>query len=346
MRRSIPSLMVLIFSFAALPASGQEEETAVIELRTGQVLRGRILARNERLIWFHDADRGDMVVRRAEIAGHGEGAAGAATSIYAREFPADVRTDPPASHVRYVDPRGLETGKGGLETAVTRWRHGETGTVLLLVGAVHIADPAYYRRLQQILDDTDLVLFEGVGRKEGEPLSDEDARSFDGIYQLQVGLKDLLGLDFQKDGLDYRRKHWKNADVDAGTLKREMGARQVALPTENRFVTGILKMALSMFNPERMPADSPLRARLKHQMAAMLGRADVLMKRMGAIQEVLIEFRNEAAMQVLREELATGSLGRTLSLFYGAAHLPGFAETLLKEGWYCQGEDWLLAWEL
>lgn len=55
-----------------------------------------------------------------------------------------------------------------------------TGPRILLVGAAHIGDTAFYRRLQYLLDAQDVVLFEGVGLGDPEaPLPEADAAELD-----------------------------------------------------------------------------------------------------------------------------------------------------------------------
>jgi hypothetical protein len=337
----IPNILILCtFLVAFAPVlSAQQAKEKTLTLRSGDVLTGKIIASNDRVIWFHDHARGDVTVQRDQIASGVKARATVAAK-------ASKKTSlPPTSHVRFVAKS--EGDEGGLETAVTTWSHKDTGSTLLLVGAVHIGDAGYYGKLQEILDATDIVLFEGVGKPKNAAKEEEvDVSNFDALFQLQVGLKDMLGLAFQKDSMQYGHRHWKNADVDMVTLKKEMDDRKVSLPTDNIIVRGILKFALMIFNPDRMPKGSPLQKKLKQQMAAMLGDVDVLMKKVGGLQDVLIEYRNNAAMAVLRTEVTQGPKGRKLSLFYGAAHLPGMCKTLVEDGWVCTEASWLRAWQL
>ena len=334
---TVSALLLLLIGLTPLVAQRQRQGDEVLTLVSGETLVGRTVAKSKQTIWFRDQNRGLLAIPKDALPA---AKADAAPGPVAGTVPTIA---PPKGHVRYLAPKDGKSG--GLETAITRWKHEASGTTLLLVGAVHIADAEYFTRLQKIMDATDLVLFEGVGGKAAD-VDPEDVRSFDAIFQLQMGLNKLLGLTFQKDGIDYKRAHWKNADVDMGTLKREMEARKVSLPTDNPIVRGILKLALAIFNPDRMGADSPMQKRLKRQMASMLGDSDSLLKRMGDIQKVLIDFRNAKAMEVLRAELSAQKSARTMSLFYGAAHLPDFSKTLASEGWVCESLEWVRAWDL
>ncbi len=54
-----------------------------------------------------------------------------------------------------------------------------TGPTLVIAGAVHIGDAPYYRKLQELLDPMDLVLYEGVlpaGGESAAPENDDQAR--------------------------------------------------------------------------------------------------------------------------------------------------------------------------
>ena len=60
---------------------------------------------------------------------------------------------------------------------------------------------------------------------------------------------------------------------------------------------------------------------------------------------MLIQDRNEAAMKVLKQELAKGH--KRIGIFYGAAHMPDFEARLLKEHKVkVKSIEWLTAWDL
>lgn len=77
------------------------------------------------------------------------------------------------TYIRVVEPDEQTTQ---LQVAIRTLVPRESGPVIRLVGAVHIADPDYYRRLQAWLDVHDTVLYEGVGaHAETAPASSGDA---------------------------------------------------------------------------------------------------------------------------------------------------------------------------
>ena len=65
-----------------------------------------------------------------------------------------------------------------------------------------------------------------------------------------------------------------------------------------------------------------------------------------ALEEVLLDLRNERAMEVLWEQLAELDQGQTIALVYGAGHLPGLVTILESHGdWEVVDTQWLPAIE-
>jgi hypothetical protein len=86
---------------------------------------------------------------------------------------------------------------------------------------------------------------------------------------------------------------------------------------------------------------------LKRQTAVALATAERLMAgSMRELQSVLVDWRNDAALEVLDQELAAGSKGRWIALFYGAAHLADFAAKLVPRGFEFETSGWVEAWRI
>jgi hypothetical protein len=63
--------------------------------------------------------------------------------------------------------------------------------------------------------------------------------------------------------------------------------------------------------------------------------------RMGRL---ILDDRNEAALAALAEELEEGTPARVVSVFYGAAHLPGIEDALVRRHGYVPGKtEWVPA---
>jgi hypothetical protein len=169
-------------------------------------------------------------------------------------------------------------------------------------------------------------------------------------------LKDALNLDFQLDDIDYSRSNFVHADMDAETFEKMQDERG-----ESMFTLMIRQMMDAMSNGEA--AKSLANDDLANDLITMLCRPDaerqvklLLARHMGDMEKtaaglggpngsVILTERNKAAMKVLKDTLAKGT--KHISVFYGAAHMPGMSETLEKEmGFKPVSVEWRMAWDL
>ena len=209
----------------------------VVVLKSGRELRGTLLSEADHRVEFEDAERGRVVLPRhlVRTVVRGDAPPGLMAPLWLEEPDGEM----PRSWVRFDAP--TEDGPGALSIGVGRFFHEPTRATLYLVGAVHIADPAYYERLQDLLDSCDVVLFEGVGSRPGDPEpTEQQVARFDALFQLQMKLQRLLGFQGQKEGLDYGRPFWKRADVTMHDLAARMEERKVGLPTDAPIVQLLL----------------------------------------------------------------------------------------------------------
>lgn len=326
-----------------LPAAVARDEADRVVMKSGRELVGRLVAERDHKVVFVEAKGEQLELPRRAVR----------TVVRADETPGlfaplvlDAASDSaPENYVRFVEPN--DDQPGSLSTGVARFFDERTRTTLFLVGAVHIADPAYYARLQDVLDSCDEVLFEGVGGARGKAPTEEELASLDALTRLQLMVKDALGLQFQHEGLDYRRGFWRNADVDFASLSERMSAEGVSLPTDSPIFRALLRFVVGAFDLSEATKDPQLRRLLKRQVASALASSDKLFELGGAkLGEVLISWRNDAALKVLDDELAKGAHGRWLAIFYGAAHLPDLAKKVAERGFEYQRSGWLEAWKV
>ncbi len=253
--------------------------------------------------------------------------------------------------------RVTETGDGApdaLQVAVAGYRAAD-GTRLDLVGAVHVGDPEYFAALNRAFDDYDVVLYELVGDPDAAAgARDPNAeRSLSAVGFLQGGMKDVLGLAFQLDEIDYDRSHFVHADMTAEEFSASMTAR-------NESLLGMLFRAwivgMSQQTPEAsaqaqvdllkiLLADDRQLA-LKRMFARQLAsEQDMLEAMSGPEGSTLITERNRKALEVLDRERSDGH--RRIALFYGAGHFPDFHRRLIAEhGFEPVDLRWIDAWRL
>lgn len=138
---------------------------------------------------------------------------------------AQVLPDPEAPQgEQVVRFRGGKGAPEGLQVALLHLVHGTTGRRVDLVGAVHIADMAYYREVQRLLEAADLVLYElvkpeGVDDVEAQP-KDEGEHPLRDVQRRMAG---WFGFAHQMEGIAYDRPHFVHADM---TVEQFMAAAE------------------------------------------------------------------------------------------------------------------------
>jgi hypothetical protein len=232
-----------------------------------------------------------------------------------------------------------------LQVAYATYRSKDTDVELVLYGAVHIADKAYYKAVQKDLDACDVVLYEGVSASP-DMKPDETMKS---IGEMQTTMGQMLGLTFQKDGINYKAKNLVHADMTAEELlKATDGDISKALPGMDMFknpeTMKMLKPMLKMMKGMKLPP--MMRDPLKLQMAKQLANADMASLPGGDdAMKILVGERNKVALKVLDSELAKRKTGR-IAIFYGAAHMKDFHARLGDKGWTQKSVSWNNAWTI
>lgn len=235
-----------------------------------------------------------------------------------------------------------------LQVALAHYRDGQ-GRTLHLVGAVHVADRAYFKDLQRRFDDYDVVLYELVGDPDGKGKRPAGT-GLNLIGLLQGGMKDALGLAFQLEEIDYDRRNFVHADMTATEFSDSMKSRE-----ESWMGTFMQMWAASTVSQDAAKQQAQLlqvlfasdrQLALKRMLAeSMIDQARVLEVLADEEGSTLITERNRKAMSVLEDELDDGA--GNVALFYGAGHLPDFHRRLGDEfGFELQAVEWLDAWDL
>ncbi len=259
-----------------------------------------------------------------------------------------------------------------LETAIVRYAPagGKGDLEVDLVGAVHIGDKDYYKKLNKLFQQYDVVLYELVaqpgtvipkgGRKKDDPLS----------LIMQV-VKMVLDLELQTERIDYTKKNFVHADLSpeqmaeaiqkrgddpatlllgfAADILRQMNVREQAEKNQPQ-PKGTPPVAkapgsedLDIFS---LILDQEGPKKLKRMLAEQLANIESPTNGLGpTLNNILIADRNEAAMKVFQKELAQGK--KKIAIFYGAGHMPDFEKRLrLDFGLEKKSAQWLEAWDL
>ncbi len=239
-----------------------------------------------------------------------------------------------------------------LETAIVRFRDKSQGLTVDLIGAIHIADRAYYDALNRRFKTYEAVLYELVAREEANvPKPGQGSSGV--IGGMQVGMKSMLDLDYQLDCIDYSQKNLVHADMSpeefAATMKRRnetfagmffrLLGRSLAEQAEDPLGTSDWELLAAMFAPDR---SHRLKVAMAKQFADLEGQMGVFD---GPDGSTIITERNGKAMEVLAREIKAGR--KKIAIFYGAGHLPNLQQRLEEDFQMKPTKTvWLAAWSL
>ncbi len=267
-----------------------------------------------------------------------------------------------------------------LQTSIVRFAgeftnsEGQTNPVSVdLIGAIHLADAAYYEQLNKAFAEYDVVVFELVAPKgtdikalvEEERAAKEKAKEknekeridpLDFVSFSQVAMSRMLDMVYQMDGVDYAADNLRRGDIDAedfvGKLISNGDVENFVVDT---FFDSFYNKALGqtegwtvalLFAKDR-------KLTLKRLFAIELYKSAEQDVKSGSgegdeeeRENVIIHLRNEKAIAAARKELENGKT--KLAIFYGAAHLPDLARRLETEFGLKRDQEprWLTAWEM
>jgi hypothetical protein len=241
-----------------------------------------------------------------------------------------------------------------LETAIVSYVSTDPakGDVLVeLVGAVHVGDKAYYEALNKEFEKYDALLYELVAPEDAKVPKERKGPPGSAIGGLQVGMKELLGLEFQLDRVDYSKANFVHADMSPDEFAKTMSQRGESFTQmffkmmgygfsqQGKGTNTEMDLLLAMFAKNRT---HKMKIAMAEQFDSMEGQIDILDGKDGS---TILTERNRKAFEVLDQELKAGK--KKLGVFYGAAHLPDMEKRLLSDfGMKRSGERWVTAWSL
>jgi hypothetical protein len=241
-----------------------------------------------------------------------------------------------------------------LQTSVTRYE--KNGATVDLIGAVHIADQAYYDDLNKRFDSYDALLFEMIGGenlvdgKVPEPAGGDDQDAIMAMLSNAYGVVSrFLKLTDQKTAIDYSKKNFVHADLTlneftklqaekgesllsfafaAGNQAAKDGQAHAKQPNMNRLVTAFLAGNSNA---------------IKMELVHSLGQGDDQIAAFAG-DSVIISDRNAKCLEVLAKQIKSGQ--KDCGIFYGAAHYPDMEERLLEDGFKKTTHEWITAWDV
>jgi len=255
--------------------------------------------------------------------------------------------------------------EGELQTAISSYRNA-AGIEVDLVAAIHIAEPEYYQGLNQYFSTRDVVLYELVAEADEVPDSQDSSSrgSTSGslLGFIQQTLANFLNVSFQLNLIDYTAENFQHADLTPSQLQALMESKNesffsmflsLALAQTNASqaeaqATAVDPASLSSFNlmtiVTALNSDNQNNA-FKYLFAEELGRSGGVIVGPELEQQLtLIGDRNNVVFDVLDDTLRNPRIEK-ISIFYGAAHMPGIERELLGNlGFDRTEQQWRAAW--
>lgn len=224
--------------------------------------------------------------------------------------------------------------------------------VVDLVAVTHVGEREYFAGLDGQLKDYDAVLYELVAPKGVVPQPGAEGGTIPAL------LKSSLDLEYQTERIDYTRPNFVHADLtprQIGEKMRQRGQTGLSVALDalgNAFAEATRRAArgeegseLSSLSLATLLLDPNGQVKLKRAFAAELERAELGGALGQAAEQMLVTDRNEAALAVLKDQIAAGR--RRIAIFYGAGHMPDLERRLAEDfGLERQGVQWREAWDL
>ena len=246
-------------------------------------------------------------------------------------------------------------GHARLQTSLSHYQKGDTSVTL--IGAIHIADEAYFEALNKEFTKYPVLLFELIGgedaakaldgkpRKKDEP----DDRPAEGLRSIYGSFATTMQLVEQIEHIDYTKDNFVHADLTMAEYMKitegkddDLLAFALQTSAKSTEITGKPFGGLNMGLVMRaiLSGDG---SGLKLEYMKMMDQGD---ESAAAItgKNLIITDRNEKCFQVLAEELKKGATN--IGIFYGAAHFPDMEKRLLDDGFALQEHRWLTAWDV
>lgn len=239
-----------------------------------------------------------------------------------------------------------------MQTANVTYKKGDIEVTL--VSVVHVAEPEYYRKLNNYFTKFDTVLYELVAPKGVVPIPGKKKESL--IAKIQQLMSLVLELEHQMDHVDYTQKNFVHADMspeEMSEAQKKRGDDQITI------MLGVLTDMLRQQNlqaqkPAPLPgegldlstifSDPTFPSKIKLMMAKQMVTTDTA--GLGqTLNTILVTDRNGKCMKVLNKQLVAGN--KNIAIFYGAAHMPDFERRLVQDyGMEKTSTEWLSAWDI
>lgn len=241
-----------------------------------------------------------------------------------------------------------------LESAIVSYKN-EAGCRVDLIAVLHLADPAYYDRLELFFRAYDAVLYELI-KPENMDWSDRE-EDFNLLSNLQRNLCHAMNLEYQLDAIDYSRPNFVHADLTTTQFMKRWEERgesvwklmwQSIVAQARAMEEGISFETTpeALIEAVRSPDSA---AQLKLILAREFQNIENLLACFDMADEngesLILGERNRAAIDALEKQMQLGD--KNLAIFYGAGHMPDLEIRLKRDLDFVKtGQEWFTAWEI
>ncbi|MCA8944522.1 MAG: hypothetical protein KDB80_18325 [Planctomycetes bacterium] len=273
--------------------------------------------------------------------------------------PGSRPTSQPTEPTKFAGFRRLNEDDAVFETAIVRYAN-DDGAHVSLIASVHIADATHYDELNKEFEKYDALLYELVAPDSYRPKKGEQRKADNPLSYLQLAMKKGLELEFQLGSIDYTPDNFVHADLTPSGFQDAMADRGETLMS---IIFDMIARQGKFAQEQRDDPDAPKPAKIdmvkafrnnegRHALRLMVGEQLMMLEGMAAGAggddddgTVLLEGRNDRALEVLAQQLAAGK--REIGIYYGAAHMPDMEAKLIRDfGFHKVSERTLVAWDI
>ncbi len=227
------------------------------------------------------------------------------------------------------------------------------GVEVDLVSAVHVGEKKYYKDLNELFSNYDVVLYELVAPKEHLELLGPKENRNSLLSAPHYIIKELLGLSFQLEEINYEAKNFIHADLTPSEFLKDMEERGDSFLSVflELFKASLKVQDNSGLNSPYWPllllsSDDPetKTIKLRRLFAKELKKSDFLLDSFNQGSTILTS-RNDRVIEVLKRQIKKGK--KNIAIFYGAGHMSDLGLKLEKDlGFKRKDISWIEAWNL
>ena len=237
-----------------------------------------------------------------------------------------------------------------------------------LSGVAHLGSQAYFKAMQTHLDAQGLVLFEGVGFHPDKATRLKGIRGA-GSFQkgmtedsIQKDMAESLGLVFQLSAINYDKQNFLNSDMStmefmaqfqaggkqsilSGDASKDREVKQfMATLSGTSMATRIVKGFMKILgqSPKFQGMARIVLIETLGSIGNEISDTENLPEGMRKLMKMILIKRNKIVLGDLRRELSRKEQPASISIFYGAAHMPHLEARISKVfGYRPAGDTWL-----